>query len=64
MLLEEEDLGGSGELKIKKLNFNMLSKKCRNASISLFYAFNRIINKKSISSVMNERYLLSNLRHP
>ena len=24
----------------------------------------RIINKKSVNSVMNERYLLSNLRHP
>ena len=25
---------------------------------------NRIISKKSVSSVMNERYLLSNLKHP
>lgn len=24
----------------------------------------RIVNKKSVSSVMNEKYLLSNLRHP
>lgn len=40
----------------------MQLKKCKNASKILLY--NRIINKKSISSVMNERYLLSNLRHP
>lgn len=56
------DLEEFGKQSIKEQNNYMQLKKCKNPSKILLY--NRIINKKSISSVMNERYLLSNLKHP
>lgn len=41
----------------------MLWKKCLKHCISKFLFFLRIITKKSVNSVMNERTLLSSLKH-
>jgi hypothetical protein len=60
--LEEEVLEEFGEQNTKEQNNSLRLRKCKNASIIIWIY--RIISKKSVGSVMNERYLLSNLRHP